>query len=542
MNEPGPERAASVKDCVSLVDVGATLASGALFVLAFPQFGDAWGLDWLIWFCLVPFLSVVTCRGPRAGALLGFCLGMAIEGAGFLWIHHAIASFTRSPPALSSFLFCAWLLYAATIWTLLGWALGSCRSPRGLFWVLPLWVGLEHYYPRLWPWHTGGAVYSREWLLQCVDLLGASGLTAVVFLANTVLVLLVGWRRRRNAFPLASGLVLVALLAGANVYGALRLEDARRFEATRPALEVMLVQGALQIEERRDHGLRIYRERTEEARAARRRRLGEGAAKPVDLVVWPEGAISVEWAEGIGTPFDLTAGVDPWRWFRRRGVSPLALDVPLVGGSTGVVAGRLPEVSNISVFLEPEKEPRFYEKMIRVPFGEVVPGLDLVPESWIRKWGIQVGTLAAGTENPPFLLGETPFKNLCCYEAILPAFCREHALGAEFYVNITEDIWYGQTAQIPQHTSVLILRAVENRMPVVRCCNMGPSGIVGVTGRFDQSEKIFAPEVLFKELRPGRMWSLYRAGGYLFPLVMLLIALSRFVIKVRARARSAPER
>ena len=79
-------------------------------------------------------------------------------------------------------------------------------------------------------------------------------------------------------------------------------------------------------------------------------------------------------------------------------------------------------------------------------------------------------------------------------------------------------------------------------MPVVRCCNMGPSGIVGVTGRFDRSEKIFAPEVLFKELRPGRMWSLHRAGGYLFPLVMLLIALSRFIIGRRASVRSAPGR
>ena len=347
--------------------------------------------------------------------------------------------------------------------------------------MLPLWVGLEHYFPRLWPWDIGGAVYARDWLLQCVDLLGASGLTAVVFLANTVLVLLVGWWRRRNAFPLASGLVLVALLAGANVYGALRLESVRRFEATRPALEVMIVQGALQSEQRRDQGLRIYQERTAEARAARRKRLGE-AAKPVDLLVWPEGAISAP-----GTAFDLTPGADPWGWFRLRGVPPLALDVPLLGGSMGVVKGRRPVQSNISVYLEPDKEPRFYEKMIRVPFGEVVPGLDLLPEAWIRKWGIRVGTLAAGTENPPFLLGETPFKNLSCYEAVLPAFCREHALGAEFYVNITEDIWYGRTAHVPQHTSVLILRAVENRMPVVRCCNMGPSGVVGVTGRFERN-------------------------------------------------------
>ena len=511
------------RDGISLAHVGATVVSGALFVLAFPQYGDAWGLDWLVWLCLTPFFYVATSSGPRAGALLGFCLGMVIEGAGFVWIYHAIASFTDGPALLSAVLFCVLLLYAAIVWTLLGLALGCCRSLPGLFWVLPLWVGLEDYFPRLWPWHFGGALYSREWLLQCVDLFGASGLTALVFLANGVLALLWGYCARRNAFPLAAGLVLTVLVVGANVYGAVRLERVRSFEATRRPLAVMLVQGALDIEQRHTSGLEIYKARTAAARQA------DG----VDLVVWPEGAISEEGKAA----FNLSPGGDPWYYFKRFGLEPLAPDVPLVAGGAGVVWERRPRESNISVYLVPGEKPRIYEKMIRVPFGEVVPGLDLLPAAWIDAWGLRVGNIAAGKENPAFFLQDIPFKNLSCYEAILPDYWREHAPGAEFYVNITEDIWYGRTAHIPQHVSVLILRAVENRLPVIRCCNMGPSGVVGISGRFDRGEKIFEPEVLFKECRPGRMWTLHQAGGYLFSAAMLLVAFFRFGITMRRRPR-----
>ena len=174
-----------------------------------------------------------------------------------------------------------------------------------------------------------------------------------------------------------------------------------------------------------------------------------------------------------------------------------------------------------------------------LPFQEYIP-------DWILD-RIDVRTIEAGAESPIFQLDigsgkPQRFRTLICYEAVLPGFVRSQSGGIDFFVNVTEDIWYGRTAHVPQHTSVLILRAVENRMPVVRCCNMGPSGVVGVTGRFDRSERIFEPEVMFKELRPGRMWSLHRAGGYRFPLAMLLIALSRFFIKLRARSRSAPER
>ena len=66
--------------------------------------------------------------------------------------------------------------------------------------MLPLWVGIEHWFPRVWPWHVGGALYAQTRLLQCVDLLGTSGLTALVFLLMALVFYVLGFATTATAF------------------------------------------------------------------------------------------------------------------------------------------------------------------------------------------------------------------------------------------------------------------------------------------------------------------------------------------------------
>ena len=238
----------------------------------------------------------------------------------------------------------------------------------------------------------------------------------------------------------------------------------------------------------------------------------------MDLTVWPEGADSC--------PFDLTPGEDPWRAHRDESSTPLllrdAFPIPVLTGAVGYNANRSPPISNIAAYIQPGKEPLFYEKNIRMPFGEVVPFLDLVPKDLQRALGLHVGTIYAGTQNPVFHLGDLSFRNLICYEAIFPSYLRQAAEGVDFLVNITEDIWYGRTAHIPQHVSVLVLRVVEDRAPLVRCTNIGPSGVFDITGRFHHGEKVFEPETVFAELKVAKLATVYESGGYIFPLIMVL--------------------
>ena len=56
-----------------------------------------------------------------------------------------------------------------------------------------------------------------------------------------------------------------------------------------------------------------------------------------------------------------------------------------------------------------------------------------------------------------------------CYEAIFPELVREFARqGAEFFVNITNDAWFGNSSAPYQHFAMAAMRCVENRRPMIR--------------------------------------------------------------------------
>jgi len=482
------------------------------------------GLDHLAWIALVPLFAAAVGTGLRAGLLLGWTAGIVIEAGGFVWILLAIKRFTSMPWPLASACFLAWLLYSSLSWGLLGCALGGCRRPRGVLWVLPLWVGVEHLFPRLFPWHLGGAFYGREDLLQCADLVGASGLTALVFLSSAVGYLWLSAFRGQSRRPWFSSLALAALIAGALVYGSRRGEAVREAERAAPELRVLLVQGAIHPLSGDEEELGWYLDAT-------RRALGEA---PADLVVWPEGVDPCY--------FDLTSGRDPWGFHRQAGGPCLDLrasppSAPLITGGSGFDARRSPQISNLVAYIAPGQRLRFYEKNIRFPFGEVVPFLDLLPRSTIESLGLRVRTIARGEGNPAFTLGDLTFRNLICYEAIFPDYYTTSARDADFLVNATEDMWYGWTAQIPQQASVLVLRAVETRTALVRATNVGPSGVIDASGEFHTGRRIFAPEVIRASLRPVRIATLYESWGRFVPLGLLVIAIGRWGVSTSLARR-----
>jgi apolipoprotein N-acyltransferase len=283
-------------------------------------------------------------------------------------------------------------------------------------------------------------------------------------------------------------------------------------------------------------GFRDPRERGEETLSfyidASTRALQEREA---DLLIWPEGVDA--W------PFDVTPGRDPWAFHRQaeeeapRRLASAPFRVPLAAGGTGVRAHRVPSLSGLVAYVRPGEPPLFYEKNIRMPFGEVIP---LVPESLLERLGVGVRTIARGEGNPALPFREKTFRSLVCYEAVIPGYFRRAAAGAgprepraDFLVNVTEDMWYGRTAHIPQHASVLQLRAVENRIPLIRVSNVGPSGVFDLTGGFRGGRKVYAKEVVFVEWKAASLPTLYAAGGHLLPQVLLVLAAARGLLALR---------
>lgn len=509
-------------------------------VLAFPRYGSVIGLEHLIWITPVPLFIALRGIGLGRGLLLGWLAGLTLESAGFSWILLAIRTFTSFGAVLASFLFVAWLWLACVPWALLGGALGSLRRPAAIFWILPFWVAVEHYFPRLFPWHVGGALWASPLLVQTVDLFGASGLTALVFLVAAVLYLAFESLRGRARAPWISGGVALFLLIGALVYGSYRKTELARMIADRPRLRVGILQGAIdpRVDSAPGDELRWYLDRTEELIA---REPG------LDLIVWPEGIRFPERflldAPGL-SPFLLlesAARKDPE--LARLLVRLRALRVPLLAGAAGVGVERaggelvVTDFYNIALYLRPgEASPSVYRKNWRMPFGENV---SWIPE-WIRtRFGLtHIGGLTAGKDNPVFELGDYRFRNLICYEAVLPYYVRPSARSVDFLVNVTEDIWYGDTSHVPQHLSVLVLRSIESRVPIVRATNVGPSGVVGVLGEFRGPGTVFQSAAFVGEFVPCDVSSLYDLGGWLFPAAAALVAIGGAISGAVRRSRA----
>ncbi|MEI6986404.1 MAG: apolipoprotein N-acyltransferase, partial [Rhodospirillaceae bacterium] len=126
-----------------------------------------------------------------------------------------------------------------------------------------------------------------------------------------------------------------------------------------------------------------------------------------------------------------------------------------------------------------------YDKFHLVPFGEYIPGRELLP-SWLP-----IGAIAArGSDFSPgpgprtlHLPGLPPVSPLICYEAIFPRAVIDDGDRPAWLLNLTNDAWYGRTAGPHQHFAIAQTRAVEEGLPLVRVANTGISGVVDSYGR-----------------------------------------------------------
>jgi len=147
-----------------------------------------------------------------------------------------------------------------------------------------------------------------------------------------------------------------------------------------------------------------------------------------------------------------------------------------------------------------------YHKRQLVIFGEYVPLADWLPFlKWLtpiqgawtpgdrpvtfelprpaaRKGVIEViSRLEAGA---PATVGCAP---LICFEDTFPGAARTSARDdLDFLVNLTNDGWFGESAEQWQHMANAVLRAVENDRPMLRCANNGVTCLISRHGRVDE--------------------------------------------------------
>ncbi|MBD3245382.1 MAG: apolipoprotein N-acyltransferase [Candidatus Omnitrophica bacterium] len=421
-----------------LVCIAAGAAGGVSFYPA--------GCVLLAWVCVVPLFWVLRTKRPGARFWYGFLFGCGYYLTAIYWIGKV--------SALGAGILCLYLALYPAVFALCArrW---EART-RGVVLLPALWVLLEFVKAHLWSgfaWaDLGHSQFRNTFLIQPVSIFGAPFLSFLVMMGNVCLSSLVTgkrfWKLQGTCF------LCVCALSAAFSFGALTRERAHRL------LPLAVVQPNVAQERKWDPAARpvIRRELF---------RLGQSVRSP--LIVYPEAA----WPYIVGP--DAMKGMKEF-------VSRLGSAVLM--GAVSEDAGKF---YNTAFYFSGEGELKGkYRKMRLVPFGEYIPFrkylgfIDVVNE---------IGDISPGEEPKRFGYGESDFSVLICFEDIFPGFVADAARGNDFLVNITNDAWFGGEPEASQHLSIMVMRAVENGIPIVRCANSGISGWVSDTGKITLFEK-----------------------------------------------------
>jgi apolipoprotein N-acyltransferase len=198
--------------------------------------------------------------------------------------------------------------------------------------------------------------------------------------------------------------------------------------------------------------------------------------------------------------------------------------------------------------MEPETglNPVYYAKKRLVPFGEYVPQPF---QGVLETFGATQGCYYPGTFNGiiPIQLREQTyaFGALICYEDMFPTLVRESVqAGAEILYVATNNVWYGEEGGAYFHAAHSVLRAVENRRPIIRCGNAGWSGWIDAYGSVrnvltDETNSIYFRGSGSFTLTMNKQWQSYtsvytRHGDWFVWLSALLAAVAFWIREKRA--------
>lgn len=125
-------------------------------------------------------------------------------------------------------------------------------------------------------------------------------------------------------------------------------------------------------------------------------------------------------------------------------------------------------------------DEQIYDKVHLVPFGEYIPGDELIPA--LKKFA-PVGSCSRGE---PKLLDFNGIKLgvAICFEDTDSQLVRKFAdMGADALIFITNDSWFYGSEETEQHAWQSLARAVETGLPVIRVGNSGVTGVFYPDGR-----------------------------------------------------------
>ena len=140
---------------------------------------------------------------------------------------------------------------------------------------------------------------------------------------------------------------------------------------------------------------------------------------------------------------------------------------------------------NSAMLIDTNLKSDIYYKNKLLPFGEDIPLGSLTPH--VRPYFPGIAFFDKGKTTTVFNLpNEAKFSSIICYEVLFPTLIfnqlTEEDLFPDFFVNITNDSWYGNTSEPEQHLFLSRWRPIEFGIPLIRSTNTGISTVIYTNG------------------------------------------------------------
>jgi len=467
---------------------------------------------WALFFCLSPLVYIWITESPKKVfwyTTLSFAIASCI---GFFWMSFLLhkfallpwpisvlvgflfASFSHIHISIVGYVFAKWIRKFSAAKTL------TACSLIALAWLV---------FPILFPWNFGlGWLYGGLQGYQFADIIGSEGLSTLTVLLNGAL-LFSFLKIKESKIPLSTTVLVVIIF---NFAGGLYGKTVPKSERN---LNVVISQANIgNLENEYKKNPQNYKSVVFE----KYQRLTEmGLAKSTekaDLIIWPETAFPEYYTRNF---FNSPSGMR---------LKSLVLKEK-TDFITGVFAQtQTGKTANAALILNKESdvvEPLVYKKIL-LAFGEYLPGEQMFP--FLRNWFPMVGDFARGDSPQVRTLESARVGIQLCYEGIFPRFSRGLAeQGAEVFINLTNDSWYGPYSEPWQHMYLWAFRAVETRTPMIRSTNTGISTVALADGTLMEQSPLHKTWAGFYKvpLKTDKKQTIFVRWGHNLPLPFILI-------------------
>jgi apolipoprotein N-acyltransferase len=467
--------------------------SGLMLVLIFPRFN----LEILAWFSLIPLFFLIQDQPLIRVTAFGFWSGMVFYFFGLQWVTNTIVNYGNLPVVVSYLILLLLAAYLSLYMALFCYLLKKWSRGNPLYYIFlapGLWTSMEYL-------RSTHSKYGFSWLglgysqsgnlpvIQMAEITGVYGIsTLIVFINASLYFLFNTWLTRQELTPDKKqvagvfGLSLAILVFWIG-YGQMTLGQWKNNSSNGQSLKVALAQGNIE-----QHLKWNPLHQNQVVETYKKLSLKAAQSQP-DLIVWPEAAIPFYYSLDKKNSALINNIVQTTK-------TPL-----LLGSPYGEIKNQQRVNYNSAYLIDASGETLGrYDKIHLVPFGEFVPFKDLL---WfVNKMVESIGDFGQGTEDKVFDLDGTKLAISICYEITFPDLARQPILhGAQFLVNITNDAWFGRSAASYQHMDMAALRAVENRVPIVRAANTGITGTIDPTGGIRQATNLFEEDIVITEIQ-----------------------------------------